>query len=102
MVILTQAMRGPGPLAYFRTIDQAIAESEGFTEAIVVDAEQADGPSLGTRFLFDGRGRPRVKPAVGAGSRVLAFAASVHWAIDPGRRCTVVSPFCRPGREFAW
>ena len=34
--------------------------SEGFTEAIVVDPEHADGPSLGTRFLFDGRGRPRV------------------------------------------
>jgi xanthine dehydrogenase accessory factor len=60
MVILTQAMRGSEALAYFQTIEQAIAESEGFTEAIVVDAEHADGASLGTRFLFDGRGRPRL------------------------------------------
>src|SRR5947207_15758190 len=37
MAIVTQAVRGPEPLAYFRAMDQAIADSEGFTEAVVVD-----------------------------------------------------------------
>jgi len=66
MVILSQAIHGPGPLAYFRTIEQVIEESEGFTEAVVVDTEQVVGPTLGARFLFDGRGRPRASLPTGS------------------------------------
>jgi xanthine dehydrogenase accessory factor len=59
MVILTQPVRGSEPLAYFRAMDQAIEESEGLTEAIVLDPQQAGGSRLGSRFLFDGQGRLR-------------------------------------------
>jgi xanthine dehydrogenase accessory factor len=59
MVILSQPMRGPAPLAYFRMIDKVIEEREGFTEAIVVDPEQVGGTALGARFLLDGSGRLR-------------------------------------------
>src|SRR5262245_58723036 len=41
MVILTQSVRGPEPLDYFRAVDRMIAEGRGFTEAIVLDGEQA-------------------------------------------------------------
>jgi xanthine dehydrogenase accessory factor len=58
MVVLSQSLRGIGPLAYFRTFDRVIEESRGFTEAIVVDSKQAGGVPTGTRFLFDGAGRP--------------------------------------------
>ena len=66
MVILSQAMRGPEPLAYFRTIDQVIDERQGFTEAIVVDTKLVDGTVLGGRFLFDGCGRLRASLPAGS------------------------------------
>ena len=56
MVIVTQSVRGPEPLAYFREVGHAIEASEGFTETIVVDPESVDGLALGNRFLFDGQG----------------------------------------------
>ena len=59
MVIVTQPLRGAGPLGYFRTFDRVIEESRGFTEAIVVEGKQAGGALPGTRFLFDGDGRLR-------------------------------------------
>jgi xanthine dehydrogenase accessory factor len=65
MVILSQAMSGPAPLGYFRAIEHAIEESQGFTEAVVVDPEPVDGPPLGARFLFDGLGRLRARLPAG-------------------------------------
>jgi xanthine dehydrogenase accessory factor len=59
MVILSQSARGPEPLDYLRVLDQVIEEGRGFTEAIVVAQDSADGAALGSRFLFDGAGRPR-------------------------------------------
>jgi len=59
MVILTQPVRGPGPLAYFRAVDQMIEDGQGFTEAILIDGEQAGSLAVGSRFLFDGEGRQR-------------------------------------------
>jgi xanthine dehydrogenase accessory factor len=56
MVIVTQAVRGPAPLAYFRALDQAIEHGRGFTEAVVVDRTEAGGPVLGSRFLIDDQG----------------------------------------------
>src|SRR5690348_11940154 len=58
MVIVSQTMRGPEPLAYFRALDRAIEQGEGFTEAVVVNPEQTADAALGDRFLFDGGGRP--------------------------------------------
>jgi xanthine dehydrogenase accessory factor len=58
-VILTQPVRGPGPLAYFREVVRMIDESQGFTEAIVVNGSPAGAHAIGSRFLFDGAGRPR-------------------------------------------
>jgi xanthine dehydrogenase accessory factor len=59
MVVLSQAMCGPGPLDYFRTLANVIEEGKGFVEAVVVDDTQADGALLGSRVLFDGDGKPR-------------------------------------------
>jgi xanthine dehydrogenase accessory factor len=72
MVMVTQAVRGPQPLAYFRAMDQALEAGEGFTEAVVVDPERADGLALGSRFLFDGEGRLRSSWPPGAASDRLA------------------------------
>src|SRR5262245_27742029 len=65
MVILTQPGTGPEPLAYFRTLDQVIGESAGYTEAIVVNPEPAGGLTVGSRFLADGEGRWRAAWASG-------------------------------------
>ena len=56
MVILTQPVRGTGPLDYFRTLDQVIEEGRGFTEAIVVDDKQAGGARAGHAVLVRRRG----------------------------------------------
>src|SRR5438552_1712289 len=73
MVILTQPLRGPEPLAYFRAMDQSLEASAGFTEAIVVESEPANGPALGRRFLFDGEGRLRTSwPAGPAPDRLVS------------------------------
>jgi xanthine dehydrogenase accessory factor len=59
MVVVTQPVRGPVPLEYFRQIDRLLGDGDGFTEAVVVDPDQAGGGlSVGRRFLFDGEGRP--------------------------------------------
>ena len=59
MVILSQSLRGPGPLDYFRTLEMVIAEGQGFVEAVVVDDSRSGGAPLGSRVLFDGQGKPR-------------------------------------------
>lgn len=51
MVIVTEAMRGQEPLAYFRTYQTLLEAGHGLTEAVVVDPERAGG-AAGTRFLF--------------------------------------------------
>jgi xanthine dehydrogenase accessory factor len=58
MVIVSQPLRGPVPLAYFRAVELAIEQGDGFTEAVVVNPEHTAGTSLGDRFFFDGSGRP--------------------------------------------
>ena len=52
MVVVTEAVRGEGPLCYFRALHALLDSGEGFTETIVVDAEKA-GTAIGTRGLFD-------------------------------------------------
>lgn len=53
MVIATEALRGPEPLAYFQTLRDLMETGDGFTEAVVVDPDRlADSTALGTRFLF--------------------------------------------------
>ncbi len=58
MVVLTQPLRGAGPLGYFRELDRVIEEGRGFTEAIVIDTKQPGDAAPGMRFLFDSEGRP--------------------------------------------
>jgi xanthine dehydrogenase accessory factor len=73
MVIVTQPLRGEGPLGYFRSFDRVIEESRGFTEAIVVDSKQAGGGPAGARYLFDGESRLRAGwPAAELPESVLA------------------------------
>ena len=76
MAIVTQPVRGPEPLGYFRAMDRALEEGEGFTEAIVINPEAVDGLALGSRFLFDGQGGlgaswPTVPASTPIASRVL-------------------------------
>ena len=61
MVVLSQSMRGPGPLEYFRTLEKVIEEGRGFVEAVVVDTTQAGGAPLGSRVLVDGEGKSRAE-----------------------------------------
>jgi xanthine dehydrogenase accessory factor len=89
MVIVTQPVRGAEPLAYFRAMDHALEEGEGFTEAVVVNPESVDGLSLGSRFLFDGQGRLRSsRPSVAApepiASRILPVDDRPRPRVDGG------------------
>jgi xanthine dehydrogenase accessory factor len=62
MVILTEALRGPEPLAYFRVMHRLLEAGEGFTEAVVVNPERLETEDggvaipLGRRFLFGPNG----------------------------------------------
>jgi xanthine dehydrogenase accessory factor len=51
MVILTESLRGQGPLDYFGTYQSLLEAGDGLTEAVVLDPERAGAP-LGTRLLF--------------------------------------------------
>ncbi len=76
MVIVSQPIRGPEPLAYFRALERAIEQGDGFTEAVVVNPEHARrrgaGRSLPVRRRRTTRspaGRPRPsceRPDLGA------------------------------------
>ncbi len=57
MVIVSQPFAGSAPIAYFRAMERAIGQGDGFTEAVVVHPEQVAGSAVGDRFLFDGEGR---------------------------------------------
>ena len=52
MVIAIEALRGPGPLPYFRTLLHLLEAGEGFTEAVIVHPERVEGSPPGRRFLF--------------------------------------------------
>ena len=52
MVIAIEALRGPGPLPYFRTLLRLLDAGLGFTEAVIVNPERALGVQAGRRFLF--------------------------------------------------
>ena len=57
MVIVTEALRGEKPLAYFRAYRTLLNAGDGFTEAVVVEPERAEAGALGSRFLFGPEGR---------------------------------------------
>src|SRR3954447_6626059 len=58
MVILTEAMRGPEALGYFRAYQALLEAGEGVTHALVVDPGRLDGRiPLGARALVDPEGR---------------------------------------------
>jgi xanthine dehydrogenase accessory factor len=53
MVIITEALRGPGPLGYYRAYQTLLEAGEGYTEAVVVDPDRLGGRlEAGRRALF--------------------------------------------------
>jgi xanthine dehydrogenase accessory factor len=89
MVIVSQPFHGPEPLAYFRALERAIEQGDGFTEAIVVNPDSIPGAVLADRFLFDGGSRPLVSwPAVPGcehpGSRVRPLDDRPRPRVDGG------------------
>src|SRR5689334_25318762 len=52
MVIVAEAVRGPGPLGYFRAFRDLLEAGRGFTEAIALDPERCGSGRLGARYLF--------------------------------------------------
>lgn len=56
MVILAEALRGPGPAAYFHAYRDRLETGAGFTEVIALDPERSGAARLGSRFLFDAAG----------------------------------------------
>jgi xanthine dehydrogenase accessory factor len=58
MVILAEALRGPGPLAYYRAYRDLLEGGRGFTEAVALDPGRCGAGAIGARFLFDPEGRP--------------------------------------------
>ena len=78
MVIMAEAVRGPGPREYFRTYQSLLESGRGMTEAVVVDPEKLGGGAVGSRFLFDADGTcvggwPERVPPEGLGDRVTAL-----------------------------
>ncbi|MBX6316161.1 MAG: XdhC/CoxI family protein, partial [Isosphaeraceae bacterium] len=57
MVILAEALRGPGPLAYYRAYRTLWEAGAGFTEAIAVDPARCGAGGIGSRYLFDPQGQ---------------------------------------------
>ena len=57
MVVVTEAVRGAGPLAYYRASRNLLDAGDGLTEAVVVDSERAGAGAVGSRFLFGPDGR---------------------------------------------
>jgi xanthine dehydrogenase accessory factor len=52
MVVAIEALRGPGPLAYFRTLLQLMDAGHGLTEAVIVSPDRVASSQAGRRFLF--------------------------------------------------
>ncbi len=57
MVITTEALKGAGPLLYYRAYRRVLEAGEGFTEAVVIDPERLGGDvdvpvPPGSRFVF--------------------------------------------------
>jgi xanthine dehydrogenase accessory factor len=78
MVIVTQPLRGAGPLAYFRALDRALESGAGLTEAVVIHPESMERLAVGSRFLFDGQGRLGASwPSVPAPERLASRIAPV-------------------------
>ena len=97
MVILTESLRGPGPLDYFRTYQARLESGEGFTEAIVVDPDRHGGPAPpGSRVLVDHEGRVVTSwPAGGQADADLARIAAEVTSLDDRPR-----PSLRKGVAF--
>jgi len=80
MVITTEALRGDGPLAYYRAYRTLLEAGAGFTEAVVVDPERLGaGVAPGARFVFgpDGdcvAGWPVAEAPEGLAGRVVPLA----------------------------
>ena len=75
MVILAEALRGPGPLTYYRAYRDLIEAGGGLTEAILLDPERAGGGEAGARWLFGPTGEqvagwPMEEPPIGLVERV--------------------------------
>jgi xanthine dehydrogenase accessory factor len=79
MVIASEALRGPGPLAYYRAYRRLLEAGDGLTEAVVVDPEKlvASGSAVpaGSRFVFGPAGAfvagwPVATPPEGLAERV--------------------------------
>jgi xanthine dehydrogenase accessory factor len=60
MTILTEILRGPQPLAYFREIDRLLEAGNGFTELVVLSPDRLENSEttipVGRRFLFEPAG----------------------------------------------
>src|SRR5437016_8629574 len=54
MVIATESLAGPGPLAYYTAYRRLLEAGAGLTEAVVVDADRlcVAGTPVGARFVF--------------------------------------------------
>ena len=93
MVISTEAVRGPGPLLYFRAYRALLDAGEGLTEAVVVDPgrldDGGDGVPVGARYVFgpDGRfvaGWPLDTPPGGLGGRITPLPERPRPAVRGG------------------
>ena len=52
MVILAEAFRGPGAAAYFRAYRDLLDDGLGLVEAVALDPDRCEAPSLGARVLY--------------------------------------------------
>jgi xanthine dehydrogenase accessory factor len=56
MIIATEALRGPDPLAYLRVLHRLLEAGDGFTEAVIIDPVRFSASQPGRRFLFGPKG----------------------------------------------
>src|SRR2546426_651427 len=70
MTILAPPPRGETEAAYYRRFRALVEEGHGCTEAVVMAAE-ASGLAVGSRYLFDGAGRPAAQLPAGDAPEVV-------------------------------
>jgi xanthine dehydrogenase accessory factor len=93
MVISTEALRGPGPLAYYSAYRRLLDSGEGLTEAVVIDPEKlgtaGQAVPAGARFVFgpDGAfaaGWPVAQPPEGLADCVAPLEARPRPSVRAG------------------
>ncbi len=90
MKMLVDPIRPGGDASYFQTLLDTISAGRGATEAIVIDADKADGTTDGDRWLLDEYGNVLAKRVAGKADVVPAVMLSNLKSLDDRPRPYII------------